>query len=417
MMDKMNEDLLVKGVRRLEWAEAHMKVLAEIQDRMIRERSLQGVKVGMALHVEAKTGMLAVALARAGAQIRLASCNPLSTDDSVAIALRERYGIETYAKKWESTEEYYNNLNAVLDMAPDFVIDDGADLITMLHKERTDLLSGVKGGNEETTTGVIRLRSMAKEGRLRFPVISVNDAQMKFLFDNRYGTGQSTFDGFMNATNLLVAGKRLVVAGYGWCGRGIAMRAKGLGASVIVTEVDPIRAIEAKMDGYEVMPMMEAARVADVIISATGTKDIIRREHLEVMKDGCVLGNSGHFDNEISKKALEEYGGLSRKVREFVDEYSLPGGRKAFLIGEGRLMNLAAGQGHPVEIMDMSFSIQALALEHLVKHHAEMRPQVYEVPKELDQLVAMLKLKSMGVDIDELTPDQLRYQTSWQEGT
>ena len=413
----MSDDLLVRGVRRLEWAGTHMKVLAEIQDRMIKERSLQGVKVGMALHVEAKTGMLAVALARAGAKVRLASCNPLSTDDSVSIALREKYGIETYAKKWESTDEYYNNLNAVLDMAPDFVIDDGADLITMLHTERTNLLKEVKGGNEETTTGVIRLRSMAKEGRLKFPVISVNDAQMKFLFDNRYGTGQSTFDGFMNATNLLIAGKRLVVAGYGWCGKGIAMRAKGLGASVIVTEVDPIRAIEAKMDGYEVMPMMGAVRVADIIISATGTKDIVRREHLEYLKDGCVLGNSGHFDNEISKKALEDYGGLPRRVREFVEEYSLPGGRKAYLIGEGRLMNLAAGQGHPVEIMDMSFSIQALALEHLVKHHAEMGPQVYEVPRELDQLVAKLKLKTMGVHIDELTPDQVRYQASWQEGT
>jgi len=413
----MNDDLLVKGVRRLEWAGTHMKVLAEIRDRMIKERSLQGVKVGMALHVEAKTGMLAVALAQAGAKVRLASCNPLSTDDSVALALKQKYGIETYAKKWESNEEYYRNLNSVLDMEPDFVIDDGADLITMLHTERTNLLKSVKGGNEETTTGVIRLRSMAKEGRLKFPVISVNDAQMKFLFDNRYGTGQSTFDGFMNATNLLIAGKRLVVAGYGWCGRGIAMRAKGLGASVIVTEVDPIRAIEAKMDGYEVMPMLEAAKVADVIISATGTKDIVRREHLDVLKDGCVLGNSGHFDNEVSKRALEEYGGLPHKVREFVDEYPLPGGRKAYLIGEGRLMNLAAGQGHPVEIMDMSFSIQALALEHLVQHHKEMRPQVYEVPRELDQLVARLKLKTMGVEIDELTPEQVKYQASWQEGT
>ena len=413
----MNDDLLVKGVRRLEWAGTHMKVLAEIRDRMIKERSLQGVKVGMALHVEAKTGMLAVALAQAGAKVRLASCNPLSTDDSVALALKQKYGIETYAKKWESNEEYYRNLNSVLDMEPDFVIDDGADLITMLHTERTNLLKSVKGGNEETTTGVIRLRSMAKEGRLKFPVISVNDAQMKFLFDNRYGTGQSTFDGFMNATNLLIAGKRLVVAGYGWCGRGIAMRAKGLGASVIVTEVDPIRAIEAKMDGYEVMPMLEAAKVADVIISATGTKDIVRREHLDVLKDGCVLGNSGHFDNEVSKRALEEYGGLPHRVRELVDEYPLPGGRKAYLIGEGRLMNLAAGQGHPVEIMDMSFSIQALALEHLVQHHKEMRPQVYEVPRELDQLVARLKLKTMGVEIDELTPEQVKYQASWQEGT
>ena len=413
----MTDDLLIKGTRRLDWARTHMKVLAEIRQKLIKERTLEGVKVGMALHVEAKTGMLAVSLAEAGAKVRLASCNPLSTDDSVALALRERHGIETYAKKWESTEEYYSNLNSVLDMGPDYVIDDGADLITMLHTERRELLPKVKGGNEETTTGVIRLRSMAQEGKLQFPVISVNDAQMKYLFDNRYGTGQSTFDGFMNATNLLIAGKRLVVAGYGWCGRGIAMRAKGLGASVIVTEVDPIRAIEAKMDGYEVMPMMEAVKVADVIISATGVKDIVRKEHFQVIKDGCVLGNSGHFDNEVSKKALEELGAQPQKVRELVDEYQLPGGKKIYLIAEGRLMNLAAGQGHPVEIMDMSFSIQVLALQHLVKEHASLRPGVYEVPKELDQEVARIKLRTMGVAIDKLTPEQIKYISAWQEGT
>jgi adenosylhomocysteinase len=413
----MTDDLLIKGTRRLDWARTHMKVLAEIRQKLIKERTLERVKVGMALHVEAKTGMLAVSLAEAGAKVRLASCNPLSTDDSVALALKERHGIETYAKKWESTEEYYENLNSVLDMGPDYVIDDGADLITMLHTERRELLQTVKGGNEETTTGVIRLRSMAKEGKLQFPVISVNDAQMKYLFDNRYGTGQSTFDGFMNATNLLIAGKRLVVAGYGWCGRGVAMRAKGLGASVIVTEVDPVRAIEAKMDGYEVMPMMEAVKVADVIISATGVKDIVRKEHFQVIKDGCVLGNSGHFDNEVSKKALAELGAQPQKVRELVDEYQLPGGKKVYLIAEGRLMNLAAGQGHPVEIMDMSFSIQALALQHLVKEHAHLKPGVYEVPKELDQEVAMIKLRTMGVAIDRLTPEQVKYISAWQEGT
>ncbi len=413
----MSDDLLVKGVRRLEWAAAHMSVLAEVRARLVKERTLEGVRVGMALHVEAKTGMLAVTLAQAGAKVRLASCNPLSTDDSVSLALREHYGIETYAKKWETTEEYYHNLNSVLDLDPDYVIDDGADLITMLHTERRKQLPRVKGANEETTTGVVRLRAMAKAGKLEFPVISVNDAQMKYLFDNRYGTGQSTFDGFMNATNLLVAGKNLVVAGYGWCGRGIAMRAKGLGANVIVTEIDPIRAIEAKMDGYQVMPMLEAAKIADVIISATGVKDIVTREHLAVLKDGCVLGNSGHFDNEISKPDLESYGGKPKRVREFVDEYPLPGGRRAYLIAEGRLMNLAAGQGHPVEIMDMSFSIQALALEHLVKNHAQMKPGVYEVPKELDSLVARLKLRTMGVAIDAPTEEQKRYASSWQEGT
>jgi adenosylhomocysteinase len=413
----MSDDLLVKGRRRLEWAEAHMKVLAKVRERLMAERTLEGVKVGMALHVEAKTGMLAVSLARAGADVRLASCNPLSTDDSVALALAKAYGIKVYAKKWESTEEYYENLNQVLDMAPDYVIDDGADLITMLHTTRKDKLAGVRGANEETTTGVIRLRSMAREGQLRFPVIAVNDAQMKYLFDNRYGTGQSTFDGFMNATNLLVAGKTLVVAGYGWCGRGIAMRAKGLGANVIVTEVDPVRAIEARMEGYQVMPMLQAAPIADVIISATGCKDVVRKEHLEVLKDGCVMGNSGHFDNEVSKNALEDLAGPPRQVREFVDEYRFPDGRRAYLIAQGRLMNLSAGQGHPVEIMDMSFSIQALALEHLVKHSGTMVPEVYTVPKEMDDEVAHLALRTMGLGIDSLTREQLEYLESWKEGT
>ncbi|KQM11659.1 adenosylhomocysteinase [Methanomassiliicoccales archaeon RumEn M1] len=411
------DDLLQKGVRRLEWARAHMGVLADVRERLAREQTLKGLRIGMALHVEAKTGMLALTLKEAGAQVRLASCNPLSTDDSVSLALREHYGLETYAKKGESSEEYYSNLNAVLDMRPDFVIDDGADLITLLHTTRRELLDGVKGGNEETTTGVMRLRAMAEEGMLRFPVISVNDAHMKYLFDNRYGTGQSTFDGFMNATNLLIAGKRLVVAGYGWCGRGIAMRAKGLGASVIVTEVNPVRAIEAKMDGFEVMPMLDAVRVADIVITATGNKDILRREHIEALKDGAVLGNSGHFDNEVSKMALESLAGKPTRVRDMVDQYTMPDGRRAYLIAEGRLMNLAAGQGHPVEIMDMSFAIQALSLEHLVKNHASMEPRVYDVPEELDQQVARTKLKVMGVRIDALTEEQRKYLEGWQEGT
>ncbi len=412
----MDNELVVKGRRRLEWAEAHMKVLAQVRTRQMEEGTLKGTKVGMALHVEAKTGMLAISLARAGAEVRLASCNPLSTDDSVAAALKEQ-GIKVYAKKWESTDEYYENLNQVLDMGPDYVIDDGADLITMLHTSRKDQLEPVRGANEETTTGVIRLRSMAREGGLRFPVMAVNDAQMKFLFDNRYGTGQSTFDGFMNATNLLVAGKTLVVAGYGWCGRGIAMRAKGLGANVVVTEVDPIRAIEARMEGYQVMPMAQAAPQADIIISATGCKDVVRREHLQVLKDGCVLGNSGHFDNEVSRKALEELAGSPKRVREFVEEYRFQDGRRAYLIAEGRLMNLSAGQGHPVEIMDMSFSIQALALEHLVRNSGSMRPVVYTIPKEMDDEVARLALGSMGVKIDTLNQDQLEYLQSWKEGT
>ncbi len=411
------DELIDKGVRRLEWARAHMGVLRAIGERLVEDRTLKGVKVAMALHVEAKTGILALTLAEAGAEVRLASCNPLSTDDSVSMALRKHYGLDTYAKKGESNEEYYANLNAVLDIRPDFVIDDGADLITILHTTRRDLLGNVKGGNEETTTGVVRLRAMAAEGKLEFPVISVNDAHMKFMFDNRYGTGQSTFDGFMNATNLLIAGKRMVVAGYGWCGRGIAMRAKGMGANVIVTEIDPVRAIEAKMDGFEVMPMIDAARIADIIITASGNKDIVRREHLEVLKDGCVLGNSGHFDNEISKTALEALSGPPLRVRESVDQYTFRDGRHAYLIAEGRLMNLAAGQGHPVEIMDMSFAIQALSLEHLVRHHATLQPKVYNVPEELDQMVARTKLEVMGVRIDELTAEQRKYLLGWQEGT
>lgn len=413
----MDKELLLKGSRRLGWAEAHMSVIREVGERMRQEGSLKGVKVGMALHVEAKTGMLAVTLARAGARVRLASCNPLSTDDSVALALKEERGIEVFAKKGESNKEYYENLNSVLDLRPQFVIDDGADLITMLHTSRRELLDEVKGGNEETTTGVIRLKAMAAEGKLNFPVMAVNDAKMKYLFDNRYGTGQSTFDGFMNATNLLIAGKTLVVAGYGWCGRGVAMRAKGMGAMVIVTEVDPIRAIEARLDGFQVMPMAEAARQADIIITVTGCKDVVREEHFRTMKDGCVLGNSGHFDNEVSKKALESMSSHKERVREHVDRYDLSDGRKVYLVAEGRLMNLAAGQGHPVEIMDMSFSIQALALEHLVRNHSRMEAKVYPVPAEMDDLVARIKLRTMGLSIDELSAEQLKYLSDWQEGT
>ena len=412
----MNE-LLEKGALRLDWAKAHMPVMKIIRERFISEKPLKGLRIGMALHTEAKTGVLAITLAEAGADIRLASCNPLSTDDSVALALRERHNLQVFAKKGETQEEYYDNLNRVLDHHPDFVIDDGADLIALLHTQRKDVLENVKGANEETTTGVIRLRSMAKDGKLLFPVMAVNDAKMKYLFDNRYGTGQSTFDGWMNATNLLVAGKRLVVAGYGWCGRGIASRAKGMGASVIVTEVDPIRAIEAKMDGFEVMPMLEAVKQADIVLTVTGCKDIIRPEHLLVMKDGCVFGNSGHFDNEVDRRYFESYASSVRRVRDSVDEYLFPDGRRAYIIAEGRLMNLAAGQGHPVEIMDMSFAIQALGLEYLVQNHESMGNEVYSVPEGLDRLVAELKLKSMGVTIDGLSEKQRCYLDGWEEGT
>lgn len=413
----VDNELLEKGVLRLRWAEAHMPVLAAVRERFRKEKPLAGLKVGMALHTEAKTGILAITIAEAGADVRLASCNPLSTDDSVALALREKYGMKVYAKKGETSEEYYQNLNNVLDMGPDFIIDDGADLISMLHTTRKDVLPGIKGANEETTTGVIRLRAMASDKVLKFPVMAVNDSKMKFLFDNRYGTGQSAFDGWMNATNLMVSGKNLVVAGYGWCGKGVAMRAKGLGASVTVTEVDPIRAIEAKMDGFQVKKMVDAVRDADILITVTGCKDIIRKEHLEVMKDGCIMGNVGHFDNEISKVALEELSESQMRVREFVDEYQMKDGRKVYLISDGRLMNLAAGQGHPAEIMDMSFAVQALGLEYMVKNYKDMKAEVYTAPDSLDVEIAKTKLEAMGVEIDDLTDEQKAYITGWQEGT
>ena len=404
-------------MRKLKWAESHMPVLAEIRKRFRKERPLKGLKIGMALHTEAKTGVLAITLADAGAKIRLASCNPLSTDDSVASALREGYGLEVYARKGETTDEYYGNLNKVIDMSPDLIIDDGADLIAMLHTSRTDQLKTVRGANEETTTGVVRLRAMAADGKLKFPVIAVNDAKMKFLFDNRYGTGQSTFDGWMNATNLIVAGKRIVVAGYGWCGKGIAMRAKGLGAIVIVTEVDPVKAIEAKLDGFEVMKMTEAVKVADAVLTVTGCKSIVSGDHFKIMKDGCILGNAGHFDNEIDKEALEKLSASKEKVRESVEEYKLKDGRKIYLIAEGRLMNLAAGQGHPAEIMDTSFAAQALAIEYLAKNRDRMECKVYTVPEEMDNEIARIKLKTMGVAIDELSDEQKRYMSGWESGT
>ena len=411
------EDLLKQGSLKLHWVETHMPVLQEIRKNFIKEQPLAGLKIGMALHTEAKTGMLAITLADAGANIRLASCNPLSTDDSVAQALRDEYGLDVYAKKWETQEEYYNNLNTVLNMGPDFIIDDGADLITMLHTTRKEMLSNVKGANEETTTGVTRIKAMAADGTLKFPVMDVNDAKMKFLFDNRYGTGQSAFDGWMNATNLLIAGKVLVVAGYGWCGKGIAMRAKGMGAQVVVTEVDPVKAIEAKMDGFEVMRMVDAVKIADMVFTVTGCKDILTVEHFEHMKDGCVVGNVGHFDNEINKDHLYALSESCTRVREFIDEYKMKDGRRIYLIGEGRLMNLAAGQGHPAEIMDMSFATQALGIEYISKNYEHMEPVVHRVPDFIDTKIASIKLDSMGVKIDRLTDDQINYTTGWKEGT
>jgi adenosylhomocysteinase len=409
--------LLEKGVNRIEWARTHMKVLGKIRERMVKEKVFEGLKVGMALHTEAKTAVLALTIQEAGAEVRLTSCNPLSTDDSVALALNEEYGLETYAKRGQTKKDYYKSLNNVLDIRPDYVVDDGADLIFLLHTKRKELLGKVKGANEETTTGIMRLRAMAQDGELRFPVMSVNDAYMKYLFDNRYGTGQSTMDGFMTSTNLVIAGKNFVVAGYGWCGRGIAMRAKGMGADVTVTEVDPIRAIEARLDGFAVKPMVEAAKEADIIISATGCKDIVTEGALRVMKDGCVLANSGHFDNEISKEALKKMSTKHKRVRESVEEFRLKNGRKVYLLADGRLVNLAAGQGHPVEIMDMSFAIQALCLEYLDFSGQTLEPDVYDVPDHIDDQVARLKLETMGIKIDRLTEAQHSYVRSWREGT
>jgi len=409
--------LLKKGKERLDWAEKHAKVLSTVAKEMKEKQSLRGLKIGMALHVEAKTGLLALALHGAGADVRLAGCNPLTTDDSVAFALKEEYGLPVFARKGETREEYYQNLNSVLDLRPHIVIDDGCDLITLLHTERRELLPNLKGGNEETTTGVLRLKSMEKAGALAFPVIAVNDAKMKYLFDNRYGTGQSTFDGIMTATNLLIAGKNFVVAGYGWCGRGIAMRARGMGAKVVVTEVDPVRAIEAHLDGFEVMPMEKAVRGADFVVTATGNRDIITKKHLRFIKNGCVLANAGHFNNEINLGHLEEMAEKCFEAKEMVKGYTLKNGRTVYLLADGRLVNLAVGQGHPVEIMDMSFSIQARCVEYIVREGSNLKPKVYPVPKEVDEEIARLKLKTLGIKIDKLSKIQKNYLSSWKEGT
>ena len=406
-----------EGGLKIEWARDHMPVLARLVKASSRVKPLKGVSVGMALHLEAKTAVLVLALRDAGAEVRVAGCNPLSTDDTVARALVERHGVEAYGHRGESTKEYYKALDDVLDGKPQVVVDDGADLISVLHTRRRKDLKRVVGANEETTTGVVRLKAMEADHALKIPVIDVNNAQMKHLFDNRYGTGQSAFDGIFTATNLLIAGKCVVVAGYGWCGRGIAMRADGLGARVIVTEVDPVKAVEAVMDGFEVMPMARAAEEADFLISATGVRDIVRPEHLRSIKDGCVLANAGHFNVEISPETLAKAARSVKRARAGVDAYTLEGGRKVYLLSDGRLVNLAAGQGHPVEIMDMSFAVQYLCALRLWKARGTMRPGVHRVPPELDLEVAQSKLDSLGTSIDTLTGAQRRYIESWNEGT
>ncbi len=415
--DVKDLNLAEAGKRKIEWANQQMPVLQLIRKRFIKEQPLKGVRMSACLHVTSETANLAITLRDGGADLVLCASNPLSTQDEVAASLVKDYNIPTYAIKGEDNATYYAHLAAALDHKPQVTMDDGADLVTMLLTKRTDLVANVIGGTEETTTGVIRLRAMAKDGTLKYPVIAVNDALTKHLFDNRYGTGQSTLDGILRATNLLLAGLRVVVAGYGWCGRGIAMRAKGHGADVIVTEIDPTKAIEAVMDGFRVMSMSEAAKLGDVFITVTGNKNVIGSDHFERMKDGAVLCNSGHFNVEIDIPALEKLSGSKRVARPFVDEFAMRDGRKLYLIGEGRLVNLASAEGHPAGVMDMSFANQALASEYLLKNASKLEKKVYAVPEDIDRNIARLKLESMGVQIDKLTAEQEQYLASWQEGT
>mgnify|MGYP005845382601 CR=1 FL=1 len=409
--------LAPQGRLRIEWAEAQMPVLRLIRERFARERPLRDVRLAACLHVTTETANLALTLQAGGAEVALCASNPLSTQDDVAASLVADHGISVFAVKGEDNQTYYRHIQSALAIRPRITMDDGADLVTTLHRQRPELLGDVAGGTEETTTGVIRLRSMAADGALKYPIIAVNEADTKHFFDNRYGTGQSTIDGILRATNLLLAGSAFVVAGYGWCGRGIAMRARGMGANVIVTEVDPVRAIEAVMDGYRVMPMREAVKSADVVVTSTGDVNVVDQAHLDVLKDGAILANAGHFNDEINIPALESLAVAKRRVREFVDEYRLADGRRVYLLAEGRLINLAAAEGHPAAVMDMSFANQALSAEFIVKHAAELQPKVYGVPRETDREIARLKLRSMGVEIDELTAEQREYLTSWQSGT
>ncbi len=406
-----------EGVNRIEWAGREMPVVGLIRERFMREKPLAGVRMAACLHVTTETANLVIALKDGGADVVVCASNPLSTQDDVAAALVHEYGIPTFSIKGEDDETYYSHISAVLDHQPNITMDDGADLVSTLHRERSELLRHVIGGTEETTTGVIRLTAMAKDEKLAYPIIAVNEAETKHFFDNRYGTGQSTLDGITRATNILWAGRRVVVSGYGWCGRGISARARGMGSHVIVTEVNPVRALEAVMDGFTVMSSIEAAAVGEVFITATGGYHAIGRDHLEVMPHGAILSNSGHFNVEIDLNALEEMSTGKRKPREFVDEYQISDGRKIYVLGEGRLINLAAAEGHPSAVMDMSFANQALGAEHIVKNHGQLGPGVYPVPEDIDAEVGRLKLASLGIKIDTLTPEQQNYQESWEFGT
>jgi adenosylhomocysteinase len=414
--DVKDMSLAASGKQRIEWAAREMPVLKLIQERFAKEKPLKGIRVAGCLHITTETGNLALTLQAGGAELVLCASNPLSTQDDVAAALVD-YGIPTGAIKGEDDKTYYKHINMALDNRPQLTIDDGADLVTTLHTSRSDLIKNVIAGTEETTTGVIRLRSMEKANALKYPIIAVNDALTKHLFDNRYGTGQSTLDGITRATNILWAGRKVIIAGYGWCGRGVAMRAKGMGAHVIVTEVDPLKALEAVMDGYQVMPMAEAAKIGEVFITLTGDINVIDKSHFALLKDGAILANSGHFNVEINIPALEAMATNKRNIRTYIDEYTLNDGRRIYLLGEGRLINLAAAEGHPASVMDMSFANQSLCLEYLVKNQGQIKPKVYPVPEAIDKEIARLKLKSMGVSVDKLTSEQVKYLASWEQGT
>ncbi len=406
-----------KGKLRIEWASNNMPVLNLIKKRFQKERPLEGIKIAACLHVTTETGVLMDVLKTAGAEVRLCASNPLSTQDDVAASLVKDFGIETFSIKGEDTKTYYRHINSALAIKPRITMDDGADLVSTIHKNSKELINDIIGGTEETTTGVIRLRAMELDKKLLYPIIAVNDALTKHLFDNRYGTGQSTIDGIIRATNRLIAGVNFVVCGYGYCGKGVAMRARGMGARGIVVEVDALRALEAIMDGYDVMPIHDAAKVGDIFLTTTGDISVIRKEHFEVMKNGAIVANSGHFNVEIDIPALETLSKKKRTIRDFVDEYTLKDGRKIYLLGEGRLINLAAAEGHPANVMDMSFANQALSAEYIVKHHGGLEHKVYSVPKNIDENIARLKLDSMGVKIDKLTAKQEKYLSSWEEGT
>ena len=409
--------LAAEGVRRIEWAAREMPVVRQIRERFASEKPLSELRISACLHVTTETANLMLTLRDGGAQVALCASNPLSTQDETAAALVAEYGIPTFAVNGEDTESYYQNLQSALNTKPNLTMDDGADLVALAHTDRTDVLEDIVGGTEETTTGVIRLKSLAAEGKLKYPIVAVNDADTKHFFDNRYGTGQSTLDGITRATNVLWAGKNVVIAGYGWCGKGVALRARGMGAHTIVTEVDPIRALEAVMDGHNVMTMTEAAEIGDIFITVTGGKNAIGKSHLEVMKSGALVANSGHFNVEIDIEAMEELADSKSSVRPFVDQYLMGDGRKINLLGEGRLINLAAAEGHPSAVMDMSFANQALTAEYMAQTAHTLTPEVYTVPRDIDEEVGALKLASMGVNIDTLTAEQEKYLSSWDVGT